>query len=298
MKTLEILLSYQCNSRCAYCFLPAHRRSESMPPEQVAKKMYDARRRGAENVFFSGGEPTLDRNLFKYAGIAAKLGFKCVRVRTNGMMLSSPAYVDRLLRAGINSFCVSVKSADAATHDELSRVPGGFDLVVRGIENAVGSGAECECDLLVHALNYRRLKETVRFFIGLGLKTFNFQFISSYYSPAGEMSRLLVPMEEAGPLIGEACAEVESRPGSRARAYYVAPCFLKDYHRFYYNLAREKLVVADVNGTVFPLEETPMQGKIKIAACGRCVRGADCSGLREDYLEIYGDSAVEPLTEA
>ena len=85
------------------------------------------------------------------------------------------------------------------------------------------------------------------------------------------------------------------RPGGRARIYYVAPCLLGRHHENYFDLRGLDLVVADPGGGSFALETTPMNGRIKVAACAECSRAVECAGLREDYFDIYGAAHVRPL---
>jgi MoaA/NifB/PqqE/SkfB family radical SAM enzyme len=88
-----------------------------------------------KGIIFTGSEVTLRKDLPELARTARRYGFEHVRIQTHGMHLSNPKYCADLVAAGIDEYFVSVTAADAATHDEITQVPGSFDRTLRGLEN-------------------------------------------------------------------------------------------------------------------------------------------------------------------
>jgi cyclic pyranopterin phosphate synthase len=91
--------------------------------------------RGAPEVCFTSGEPTLVEELPQYAGWARALDYPRVSVATNGRRLAYRSYAATLISAGINLFYVSVHGHLAALHDGLSRTRGAFAQTVAGLNN-------------------------------------------------------------------------------------------------------------------------------------------------------------------
>lgn len=295
MKSFELLLSYKCNSRCVYCFLPAHRREETLPLDEAVLRISRAREDGAQNIYFSGGEPTIYPDLIKLVKVSRELAFSNIILRTNGMRLAYPDYLEKLISAGVNGFCVSVKSHISEIHEKLSRVEGGFEMLLSAIRNISASNARLEMDIFTHSQNYESLLEMTRFFYERSARNFNYQFISSHFSPSGEFSELLVSESIAAPYIVDACKWVCSQTEGTARIYYVSPCFLYPDHSFFYNLKNENLLVSDVSGSSFYLETSPLQGNIKTDLCRRCGMAGECPGFRQEFLEIYGEPEDTPF---
>lgn len=267
-----------------------------MAAQDVARHLNSAIKKGATGVYFSGGEPTLVRELYSYVRAARDLGYESIILRTNGMMLSYDVYLERLKQAGLTQVVFSLKAHTRDQHDALSSKPGAFDLVMKAIDHVIARDMELEADLLVHQLNYHDILNTARSFYEHGVRRMNFQLVSSYYAPGGEMAGLPVADHEAGPFIGRAAAWLFAQPGGRARVYYTAPCLLGGHPEYYFDLRQLDMEIVDPGGQAFPVESTPMNGRVKVAACSECARSAECSGLREDYVEIYGAEHAQALT--
>jgi MoaA/NifB/PqqE/SkfB family radical SAM enzyme len=117
-------LTYRCNARCAIC---AYWRRPSDPGaemtlEQVQAGLDRVHRHGCRFVNFTGGEPTLRRDLEDIVHHASALGMWTSLV-TNGATLTRER-VRALKHAGLDSLLVSMDSSDAATHDAIRGVPG------------------------------------------------------------------------------------------------------------------------------------------------------------------------------
>lgn len=95
---------------------------------------HNAAHRKWSGLILTGSEITLHRDLPEWARMARRHGFEHVRIQTHGMRLAQAGYCAELIDAGVDEFFVSVTAADAATHDEITQVPGSFDKTMRGLE--------------------------------------------------------------------------------------------------------------------------------------------------------------------
>ncbi|MEM7607948.1 MAG: radical SAM protein, partial [Myxococcota bacterium] len=92
---LDVALLYDCNLACDYCTITEAMRLRSMPTRDVAMAMERARRDGYRAISFTGGEPTIRRDLLPLIRAAKKLGFEWIKVQSNGLLFTS-ANVERL----------------------------------------------------------------------------------------------------------------------------------------------------------------------------------------------------------
>jgi len=90
-------------------------------------------------ISFTGGEPTLRRDLPEFVAYAKGRGMR-VNLITNGIRCARREYVAALQEAGLDSAQVSLEAADAATHDAITKVPGSFERSVRGVRNLRAAG--------------------------------------------------------------------------------------------------------------------------------------------------------------
>jgi len=134
---VELTMHFACNLKCEHCMIEGT--MDRLEPQSMDKfqEVLDFNRRTGtwKGIIFTGSEVTLRKDLPELARTARRYGFEHVRIQTHGMHLSNPKYCADLVAAGIDEYFVSVTAADAATHDEITQVPGSFDRTLRGLEN-------------------------------------------------------------------------------------------------------------------------------------------------------------------
>jgi len=124
----ELLITDQCNFRCPYCRGTS---SEARISQGEAYKVLDYwLSERLKNVRFSGGEPTLVPWLLELCQRAATGGAR-VAISTNGS--ADEIVYDRLLRAGVTDFSVSLDACCAETADKMAGRDGVLDRVQESI---------------------------------------------------------------------------------------------------------------------------------------------------------------------
>jgi cyclic pyranopterin phosphate synthase len=137
---LRISVTDRCNFRCQYCMpaegLPWLERAEILTFEEITRLVRVFAGMGVGDVRLTGGEPLVRRDFPVLAGmIAAIEGVNDLSVTTNGFLL--PRDAEKLVRAGINRFNVSVDSLQRDRFYELTRRDA-LDAVLRGLEILAG----------------------------------------------------------------------------------------------------------------------------------------------------------------
>lgn len=129
-------MEFRCNLKCVHCMIEDT--MQRLQPESLDR--FDAvlaenRDTGRwKGLILTGSEITLRRDLPELARRARESGFAHVRIQTHGMHLARESYSRELVEAGVDEFFVSIAGSDAATHDEITEVPGSFDKTLRGLE--------------------------------------------------------------------------------------------------------------------------------------------------------------------
>jgi len=140
-----------CNFRCPYCHNPCLVLDPtSQPPIPLPEiEGFLSRRHGKlDGVVFSGGEPTLQRDLPEVAKRVRALGFS-VKIDTNG---SHPDMIEELWEAGaVDALGVDFK-APTVRYDELSGCDADdlTDRVLRTLRFALEHGIELDIRTTVH----------------------------------------------------------------------------------------------------------------------------------------------------
>lgn len=100
-------LTNRCNMSCPVCFADSGGRISEPTIEEITAIMRRLRSQKpvpCSAIQFSGGEPTLRRDLPKIVALAKEMGFTQVQIATNGIMLSDDLFLCQSLeRAGLST---------------------------------------------------------------------------------------------------------------------------------------------------------------------------------------------------
>lgn len=138
LNMLKIKLVDHCNLRCPKCG-HWHPQRQYTPDQLTPLTLQEwlrvaeqAIKLGLRDVRFSGGEPTLSKDLPAIAKYFSENGVRC-GITTNGTCLTNDL-VEKLILAGISQFTFSVDGPDAKLHDRHVGVRGAFDGLQDGLE--------------------------------------------------------------------------------------------------------------------------------------------------------------------
>ncbi|MCG3148295.1 MAG: GTP 3',8-cyclase [Verrucomicrobiae bacterium] len=152
---LRVSLTDACNLRCVYC-MPEHMTfrpgSALLQDDELLMLIGLFAELGFEKIRFTGGEPTLRRNLVELIRTTANTpGIKSVGLTTNGILLD---YLARPLRdAGLDRVNVSLDTLDEARFRQITRW-GNLRDVLAGIEAAERAGLRIKINAVpVHGFN-------------------------------------------------------------------------------------------------------------------------------------------------
>ena len=162
----------RCNLRCPVCFATAGTTGYVYEPskEEISGMLMNLRRNEpvpATALQFSGGEPTIRKDLFDLVRMAKELGFRHVEVNTNGLRLAQSAdYCCGLKEAGVSTIYLQF---DGVTPD-VYKFTRGVDLIdvkKKAVENCRKAGMDSIVLVvtLVKGVNDKHLGDIIRFAI-------------------------------------------------------------------------------------------------------------------------------------
>jgi len=160
----------RCNLTCPVCFANAAAAGYVYEPtkEQIVGMLENLRANKpvpATALQFSGGEPTIRKELFDFIRKAKELGFSHVEINTNGLRLSqSIEYCKQLKEAGVSTVYLQF---DGLTSDVFKFIRGVdlLDIKMKAIENlrAAGFTSVVLVVTLVKGVNDHQLGDIVNF---------------------------------------------------------------------------------------------------------------------------------------
>jgi len=299
-KTLSIETGIQCNNRCTFCYQRSWRAEGGFKDptlDEISAKLRWGIDNGHDAVGFSGGEPTLRRDIVEIVSQAVELGYRRVSLTTNGRRLSNRDFAARLIAAGVDSIGWSLHGPDAATHDSLVGRDGAFVQVVAGMRNvaAIARGLDRRIDqnlfILVNRHNVDQVAKTCSLGRSLGIKLMILQpvvFSKGNLSLAAEHS---VPLSELVAAVRRAAQE-GLRHEWFVKLFNLPACFFTEvleafeHQRYPVNIFRHQ-----ERERAGETRLVAGQGYVRLDRCGECVLQSHCPGLHQSL--VPQDSLLE-----
>lgn len=147
-----------CNLKCKHCGSGCLSTNRNYLPFETAQRVLDevAKEYDASQIFIciTGGEPLLNKDLFKIIAYSKHLNFSC-GITTNGTLLSETVG-EQFKNAGLDTISISLDGLEK-THNDFRCSPSAFLQALTGIRNAKKAGLYPEVVTVVHKNNLKEL---------------------------------------------------------------------------------------------------------------------------------------------
>ncbi len=142
----------RCNLKCVHCYAKSEDKSYSgeLSTDEAKAMIDDLAGFGAPVLLFSGGEPTLRKDLVELMQYAKDAGMRVV-ISTNGTLISRDK-AEAYAKVGLSYVGVSLDGGPA-THDAFRGIPGSFDKAIEGIRNSKAAGIKVGLRMTINRRN-------------------------------------------------------------------------------------------------------------------------------------------------
>ena len=328
-RRVEIYTGYSCNLRCAFCYY-IERLSEEKPPIECLKaELIRARKYGALDVDFTGGEPTIRTDLPELIAFARNLGYRDICIITNGQMLSKPGCCEKLVKQGLNDVLFSIHGL-YETHDQLTRVPGSFRRITDAVENIKNLGVKFRTNTTVVKHNFRQLPEMGAFFLKLKPESVNFIVFNPWYSSGSQKEEVTSRYSESAPFLKKAI-DALAPSIKKVTVRYMPYCFMEGYEKYVCNFPHRKydtdewshstrlrldskffwgsILYRTIRYRVPPkrfsdiddladhvvVRQVQRSLHVKAEQCPMCKYYKICDGVKKGYAQLFGLSEINPV---
>lgn len=302
IKKTVIIPGYRCNNNCQFC-LNVHKRN-SIPQKttlQVKKEMVEAKNSGTTYLELVGGEMSIRPDIIELIKFAKQLGFDTIMMSTNGRMYSYQNFAKKIVEAGVNSLVFSIHGHNAKLHDFLTRVPGSFEQLKKGIENVRKAGlGNIGSNTTIVKQNYKNMAEIGQVIYDLGIRNSEFIFVDPTYGAAHDNFYKFVPkISEAAPYIHQ-CLDIGKKQNiSHWAIRYVPLCYFTDYLNQVSELQEVEIFHTEHLAPDFENRDVEgsrkIVGRAKTGRCKGCKLYDKCEGIWKEYLTQYGDKELNPI---
>ncbi len=291
----DLKVGFACNNRCVFCAQGEKRREVGLVPlPELLERMRAAFRPG-RGIVLTGGEPTIRKDLLRLIAAARAAGYAPIQVQTNGRMLGYPEVVEALLRAGATELSPALHGASAEVHDGLTRAPGSFEQTLRGMRNAVASGATVVTNTVVQRGNLDCLGATLELLADAGVRQAQLAMVHPVGTAAERFDEVVPRLDEAAAAVREAVRVGRAR-GMRVVVEAMPVCFMRGLEDAVVEDRIPETTVVDLDGEPLAFSDWRRgEGKRKGPPCEACARSSSCEGPWREYPEAHGWQGYEPF---
>lgn len=174
-KSIVVTVGYKCNSNCKMCVVGSKdKQNNNATTQEVKDILSEGRKNKVDRVEFSGGEPTIRKDIIQLVTFAKAIGYKKIGVSTNGIALSNNIFCKKLIKAGVNIFTISLHASNETINKKITNNPNSFQKTVDGITNVLKQKDIKICLVtVIQKYNYKQLVEIGNLISKLGVKQWN-----------------------------------------------------------------------------------------------------------------------------
>lgn len=205
MKRCEMIITEYCNFKCPYCRglkdgIYGKRNIKQLSLEEI-KHNIDlwCLNEPLENIRFSGGEPTLHKNIVEIVEYAKLKGIKRIALSTNGS--NKIELYKELIKAGANDFSISL---DACCADDGDKMAGGikdsWNKVVENIE-LISKLTYVTVGVVLTPENIDKTIDTIRFAHKLGVADIRIISAAQWNEPIPRLNEVEKEIKEVHPIL-------------------------------------------------------------------------------------------------
>jgi radical SAM protein with 4Fe4S-binding SPASM domain len=167
---MDLALTYRCNNDCPHCYNDRIRSFPELSTSQWKKIIDLLWKINIPHLIFTGGEPTLRDDLAELIAYAEEKG-QITGLNTNGRRLQDEAYLEDLIKAGLDHLQITVESHDPEIHDQMVKQKGAWTQTIAGLRNALDSSLYVMTNTTMLENNHDTLGKTLDFLAELDVPT-------------------------------------------------------------------------------------------------------------------------------
>lgn len=292
---LDIKLGYSCNNLCRHCLQGDKRRKNPDKNTDTVKKILsDSFSEGFKEVVFTGGEPTIRKDLPELVYFAKDLGFEAIQIQTNGRMFASKSFTETMVNAGMTQLSPALNGHTGEVHDYISRVPGSWKQTVSGILNVSEYDVIIASNSVVSKPNYRFLVNLAEVLVKLGVSQYQLAFQHPAGRSYGNFDSIVPYMSLSAPFIHKGL-DVGIDVGIQVMAEALPYCHMDGYERQVGELFSPSGTVYDLTVQHDFKKWRVALGKWKGEKCKECCFFRICEGPWKEYVEKRGGDEFIPV---
>ncbi len=294
MKRADIKTGFNCNNHCRFCVQGNKRVLYGDKSTVEIKKALQEARNDCDSVVFTGGEPTVRKDIIDLVRYAKSLEFETIQIQSNGRMFCYEKFCTAIIIAGANEFSPAIHGHIAQLHDFLTASKGSFKQSITGIKNLKKRGQKVITNTVITKSNYRHLPEIARLLSYLKVDQYQFAFAHAL-GTAGENFESIIPrMSMIMPYVKEGL-DIGIVAGKKVMTEAIPYCLMQGYEEYIAEKIIPDTKIYDYDRIIDDFTEIRRkEGKLKGPKCKQCKHFQYCEGPWREYPEKFGWTEFVP----
>ena len=276
-----------CNQDCPFCSANETTENVFADSGEMFRRIARMARSGVRYLSFSGGEPTLSKDLVHYIRVASRLGIEYVELVTNGALIDGPEKARPLAEAGLNRAFVSLHAHDEMLSRRATSKIGDWERSVRAIHALLDAGVNVVVNHVITSINYPYLPRFADFVSATweGRVGISFAFVTPQFK-ALENAALMPRISDVMPYLRRAMRVLVDRgsPFTVGSRQGIPPCFMGEFTAWNDFVKMAPQALAD---------DEPQ--KARGPQCAQCRFAPQCVGLWRPYAARHGFDELSPV---
>ena len=235
MKRCEMIITEYCNFRCPYCRglddeIYGDRAIKQLDLNEIKRNIdFWCENEPLENIRFSGGEPTLHKDIVEIVSYAKSKGIKRVAISTNGS--NKWELYKRLYEAGVYDFSISLDACCAEDGDKMAGgIKGAWEKVIENIRK-LSKLTYVSVGVVLTPENIDKTIDTIYFAHELGVADIRIISAAQYNRAIPRLNEVEQYIRDAHPILDyriKHFAEGRNVRGIKEENYHRCPLMLDD----------------------------------------------------------------------
>lgn len=298
MSCYEVMVHKLCQERCLFCSQDHESRTTEIKPDD-----YDIYRRILHWIknwywmlWFTGWEPLIHPNIFKYIRFWKKAGFKLIRVQTNWVMLWKPWFAKMCVESWVTLFKLSIHHYKPEVHDKLVWLNGALDKCIYWIKELNKLWARTGINIVLTEQNYRDLPDFLLYFLNLWVKSFVIIYPLYEESMAKEVDTVGFKFTKTIPYLVKSLQIFDKIWLSRPLVLNLPMCLLPWYQDSIIQTFNGTAVL-NLDGSQTNIDDNKAGWKKRVKICGSCEHNKICFWVDEKYLNYWWEEEFNKFPE-
>jgi len=332
-KRCWVHLGYNCNNKCLFCYYRDSLKLKDKSTNTIKKVLRKLKNKGITDIELIGGEPTIRKDIFEILLFAKHLGFKDIRVITNGSKTYKTSFCKELIKNGTTSFLFSIEGDNQELHDSLTQTEGSFQKIIESMKNMKKLRISFQTNTTITKLNYENLPDLAKLLLKFKPRIVNFLIYWPFDDGKNHYSDMAPKLSVVKPFLVSSIEILKERVEDINLRYFPF-CVLSGYERYicgyhqklydqeqWNNLVMDQIKYGGIinfyhilKGILsfknkFRMLKLPFKNLINESvvefivskhfthpkSCKPCRNYFICNGFWKQYITLYGAKEIRPV---